>query len=167
MVDLPDKVNQELRPGTSVRCARESDFQAVLDLLDQMHPDARSQGDAREAADVDHLRQTFAGILSNSARTILVVETGGTVVGTVELFVMDNLTRGGRPWAGVENFVVDCGSRGSGIGLGLMLVVTSIARRCGCYKIQLVSHSDRDAAHTVYRRAGFDAPVQGYRVYLD
>jgi len=79
---------------------------------------------------------------------------------------MENLTRGGRPWAGIENLVVDAESRREGIASALIQTALDLAREVGCYKVQLVSHERRSAAHDLYRRAGFEVPVRGYRRYL-
>ena len=45
-------------------------------------------------------------------------------------------------------------------------VAVDTALEAGCYKVQLVSHHKRDAAHVLYSHTGFTAPVRGYRRYL-
>lgn len=99
--------------------------------------------------------------------TLQIASRDGAIVGTLDLFVMANLTRNGRHWAGIENVVVDVAHRPQGIGGALMGVAADIARTAGCYKLQLVSHRKRDAAHTLYTHTGFTAPVRGYRRYLE
>jgi len=49
-----------------------------------------------------------------------------------------------------------------------MLLESAIgkAKEAGCYKIQLVSATRRDAAHALYESTGFDADVSGFRRYL-
>lgn len=160
MIELPRSISRRFDDGREVRRATLRDLPAVLTLLSQMHEnDAPLRPDQETAA-------TFAEILALPARAILVAVRDGVVVGTLDLFVMANLTRGGRPWAGIENIVVDAEHRQQRIGLALMKVALDAAEETGCYKVQLVSHDRRDAAHTLYTRAEFDAPVQGYRRYL-
>jgi GNAT superfamily N-acetyltransferase len=112
-------------------------------------------------------RATFRRILGDGSRVLLVAEYRGRVIGTLDLFLLENLTRDGRPWAGIENFVVDEHFRRKGFGRHLLDAAISMARDAGCYKVQLVSHVDRLAAHVLYEQAGFTAPVRGYRRYLD
>lgn len=158
MITLPQDISRSGPGGLEIRSARRGDFPAVSSLLSQMHEEASLDEAPSETA--------FCEILESPSRVILVAVDKGTVVATVDLFVMANMTRGGRPWAGIENLVVDAEYRRSGIGRALIEVVMDIAREQGCYKLQLVSHQRRSAAHDLYRQIGFDAPVYGYRRYL-
>jgi GNAT superfamily N-acetyltransferase len=158
MIKLPQDISRSEFNGLEIRSARRGDFPAVLSILSQMHEEA--------SLDEAPSKTAFCEILESPSRAILVAVDKGTVVATVDLFVMANMTRGGRPWAGIENLVVDAEHRRSGIGRALMEIVVDIAREQGCYKLQLVSHHRRNAAHDLYRQIGFDAPVHGYRRYL-
>lgn len=169
-VELPAEIARPIVYGVHVRRAVAEDLQPLLALLAQMHDDPRGgDDDAPDVADGIHARaaEAFCEILGCRSRAILVAELGGALVGTLDLFLMANLTRAARPWAGVENFVVDERSRRRGIGGALLDVAMSLARDAGCYKIQLISHVRRDAAHALYERAGFNASVRGYRHYFD
>ena len=161
VTELPKTIFGRFRDGLQVRRSTREDLPAVLSLLGQMHED---EVPVRTAED---LAATFEEMLASPARALLVAVLDDTAVGTLDLFVMANLTRGGRPWAGIENMVVDAAHRQQGIGGALMEVAIDAAREVGCYKVQLISHEKRDAAHMLYKRAGFDAPVTGYRRYLD
>lgn len=77
-----------------------------------------------------------------------------------------NLTHDGRPYALVENVVVDAAERGRGVGGALMEAAVTRAAEAGCYKLQLISRDGRSEAHAFYERAGFTASAQGYRRYL-
>jgi GNAT superfamily N-acetyltransferase len=158
---LSDDISRRTDHGLEVRRATERDLPGILLLLSQMHDDEPP------LQRTDELNEIFAEILRCFERAILVAVRDDAVLGTLDLFVVANLTRGGRPWAGVENVVVDEAHRGQGIGRLLLDVAVDAARSSGCYKLQLVSHTKRDAAHALYRSAGFDAPVSGYRRYLD
>ncbi len=97
---------------------------------------------------------------------ILLAVPDGHPAGTLELLIVEGITRGGRPWAQVENVVVDTAHRRRGIGAALMEAALGIAREAGCAKVQLVSNERRGPAHAMYRAAGFSAPVVGFRRYL-
>jgi GNAT superfamily N-acetyltransferase len=96
-----------------------------------------------------------------------VAVVGGTVVGTADMVVVENLTHGGRPWVIVENVVVDEAHRGEGVGKALMAEVVDEARRRDCFKVQLLSLEHRLGAHAFYRSLGFGTMAQGFRLYLD
>jgi len=156
----PDNIDYRISDQLTIRSATANDLPALLSLLAQMHgEEATSQVTAE-------LEAVAAEVLSSPSRTLLVAERMEEIVGTLDLIVVPNLTRGGKPWAAIENVVVDSSQRRQGIGGALVDVAVDIARDRGCYKLQLVSHKRRDAAHALYRHAHFDAPVQGYRRYL-
>jgi ribosomal protein S18 acetylase RimI-like enzyme len=66
----------------------------------------------------------------------------------------------------VENVVVAAAARRAGVGRELMRAALDLARRAGCYKVQLLSRADRAAAHAFYESAGFRPTAAGFRAYL-
>jgi GNAT superfamily N-acetyltransferase len=147
------------RPA-QVRLARMGDLDAVVRLLASLHDEKRTD----EATPAE--RDAFERILRQPMRRVLVADLGGRVVGTADVLVVENLSRGVRPWAIVENVVVDPGSRRRGVGGALINAATDFADESGCYKIQLVSNRARVEARSLYRELGFDAEVEGFRKYL-
>ncbi|EIV93590.1 GNAT family N-acetyltransferase [Frankia sp. QA3] len=146
-----------------IRLATTDDLPALLELYRQLarFPPGSLPTDMTTAGPV------LARILGDPARRLTVAETGGQVVGTADLMIVPNLTHDGRPWAIVENVVVDHGSRRLGVGQELMTDVVRAARSAGCYKIQLLSRNDRSEAHLFYKTVGFDPSAAGFRMYLD
>ena len=84
--------------------------------------------------------------------------------GSLSLIIVPNLTHVGRPYAIIENVVVDASERGAGHGEALMRHAIEEARRAGCYKVSLTSNKSRPDAHRFYERLGFRATHEGYRV---
>lgn len=158
---FPRNISHVLPSGTVVREARETDLANVLSLLAQMHEEDEPLAPSSE------VQALFSEILAANNRLILVAEKSGILVATLDLFVLSNLTRGGRPWAGIENMVVDAEQRRQGIGRGILDFAVGLAKDVGCYKVQLISHDRRDAAQVLYEAAGFTAPVRGFRLYVD
>jgi ribosomal protein S18 acetylase RimI-like enzyme len=149
-------------PRVLVREATVEDLSGVLRLYEQL------AGDRVEAipAVLAEAEALFAAISEQSGRQLLVGEIGGNVVGTADLLIVDNFTHGGAPWAVIENVVVDEDARRLGVGSAL---TEEAVRRCaaaGCYKVQLLSHKRRTAAHEFYRKMGFEAVAEGFRRYL-
>ncbi len=159
-IALRRDVSQSFEDGLHVRSAIPEDLPELLSLLCQLHEED-------SPADPEQLRATFVEMLAAPARVILIAVRAGAVVGTLDLSVVANLTHRGRPWADVENVVVDAAHRRQGVGAALIAVAAELARELGCYKLQLLSRADRLAAHALYERTGFTAPVHGYRRYLD
>jgi GNAT superfamily N-acetyltransferase len=156
---LPEDINVD-KDGLCIRRAGMADLPVMLRLLAEMHDEAPPDvGDQR-------VTEVFQEILDRPDRALLVAVMDNQVVGTLDLLVVPNLSHGGQPWAMIENVVVERSHRRKGIGGSLLETATELAESTGCYKLQLVSHAKRDAAHALYRHAAFDAPVSGYRRYL-
>jgi GNAT superfamily N-acetyltransferase len=149
-------------PAISVREAVAGDLDPLAALYEQLtgplgEPVPDPQPDARSVLE---------SITADPARSLLVAELDGEVVGTVDVLIAPNLTHYAQPWALVENVVVDERARRGGAGRALMLRAIELAREAGCYKVNLISGNDRGAAHSFYRSLGFEAVGQGFKVYL-
>lgn len=145
---------------TTIRPASQDDLPALLALYEELHPDDPSPS-ATLALD------TWRAIEAQAGRTVLVAESAGSVVGTIDCAMLPNLTRGARPFVLVENVVVTAGHRRAGVGAALLEAAVRMARLAGCYKVQLLSRASRQAAHAFYESHGFRAVAHGYRLYLD
>jgi len=147
--------------SVELRDAGPDDFDTVRDLLGALHG-SPPWGDERSA----DARATFERILSNPTRRLLLAFVGDVAAGMIDAIVVPNLTRNARPWTAIENIVVLPEMRRRGIGRMLIEGAIDHARAQDCYKVQLVSATKREEAHALYRAAGFDGDVQGYRRYL-
>jgi GNAT superfamily N-acetyltransferase len=126
-----------------------ADFDGVLRLYRQLHPDDGPIVDDQAA------HQVFAEILSSPRLHLFVLERGGTVSATAYLNVIPNLTRSARPYAVIENVVVDETLRGTGVGKQLMAATLEAAWDAGCYKAMLLTGSKRARTLGFYRSCGF------------
>ena len=153
-------------PGMSVevRPAVVADVPALLDLYQQL-----SGGLAPEPPlTVAEADAKFAGIAADPDRTVLVATVDGVIAGTVDLLIVrPSLTHGGRPWAAVENVVVDDRHHRRGVGRALMEEAARRAREADCHRLQLLSSQRRTEAHAFYRAIGMDASPQGFRLFLE
>jgi N-acetylglutamate synthase-like GNAT family acetyltransferase len=147
-----------------VREATEADLPRLVALLDQLSPDERRErpGPPLPAAYTTVFRQ----IAADPNQQLLVLERDGELAGSAAVIIVPNLTHQGTPYAIVENVVVDGQQRGGGGGEALMRRVLELAREAGCYKVALTSNKRRDAAHRFYRRLGFEASHEGFRIDL-
>lgn len=84
-----------------------------------------------------------------------VAEEAGTLAGSCNITIIPNLTRGGRPFAVIENVITDIAYRRRGIGRSLIEMAVAYAKESNCYKVQLLSGSERTGAHRFYESLGF------------
>lgn len=150
----------------TVREATEADLPRILELLDQLplSPDAAHEDLRSPVAEV--YRVAFREIGASSKHRLLVVDVGGRIVGTAVLIIIPNLSHRARPWAVVENVVVDEAERGKHYGELLMRRALAIAKEAGCYKLTLTSNKARADAHRFYQRLGLRATHEGFRFDL-
>ena len=142
----------------TVRSAGSSDLPALLALYLQLNPDDAAIDEHTAAA-------TWTTIAGIPGRTVLVAEQAAQILGTLEVTIVPNLTRGGRPVLLVENVVVDLAQRRRGLGRLLLEAAADIGREAGCYKLQL--STDVPEAFALYDSADLKHTARTYKRYLD
>jgi GNAT superfamily N-acetyltransferase len=145
---------------TVIRLATAADVSALLRLYAQL-------SDPEQMPDRGLASEALEAISAQPGMHLLVAEVAGAVVGTVTLVVVPNLTHYAKPWAQVENIVVDEELRGRGLGRALLERCVELATGYGCYKVQLQSANQRLEAHGFYQGFGFQPSSVGFRLYLD
>lgn len=143
-----------------VRQAVPGDIDGLLALYIQLSPE--NAGPVRDRA---ALELAMADILAAPFMYLLVAAGGDGLVGTLTLVIVPNLTHGGRPWAQIENMVVEESLRGTGVGRQMLEDAVRMAWGAGCYKVQLQSANARVDAHRFYERLGFVPSSVGFRLY--
>ncbi len=155
-------LSEEVTPEVRIRRATEADLPRLVELLQQL-----SLGDNRELP-AEPLPESYRAALrqieADPRQRLLVAECEGRVVATLTLGIVPNLSHRGRPWAFVENVVVDAAERSKGYGEVLMRYAIEEARVAGCYKLVLTSNKRRHEAHRFYERLGFVASHEGFRM---
>jgi len=136
-----------------VRCATRQDFDSISRLYRQLQPDDPPIETSSHAP-------TFEEILRRPGMDLLVVESDDEVVATSYLNVIPNLSRGARPYAVIENVVVEERLRGTGLGRALMDGTLARAWSMGCYKAMLLTGSKNPDTHAFYRACGFSADAK-------
>jgi GNAT superfamily N-acetyltransferase len=152
-------------PPAKVRLATESDLSRLIELYAQLELDPSREEPGTDPPQT--YRDAFAAIAADPNQHLFVVETDGQVVGTACLVVMPNLTHKGRPYALVENVVVNMDHRGGGFGQMLMRHLIDQACQAGCYKVALTSNFQRDEAHRFYEKLGFVTKQRAFRIDFD
>ena len=148
--------------ASRVRVATEADLPRVVELLAQLTTDDPREQPGSPPTEV--YTEAFRRMQADQDQRLLVLEAGGRIVGTLVLLIIPNLTHQGRPYATVENVIVDDSERGAGRGRQLMEYAIDEAKRAGCYKMALTSHKSRTAAHRFYEGLGFKSTHEAYRI---
>jgi len=149
----------------SLRRAVIEDVPSIVELLTD-----DPLGAARDGIDgTDGLQpyvRAFEALDADAAHLLLVAETGGSVVATMQLSFIPGLVRRGALRAQVEGVRVRADLRNSGLGRALVLWARDEAERRGCALIQLTSDKQRPEAHRFYSGLGFTASHEGFKLAL-
>ena len=146
---------KELPGQTMVRAAEERDIPALLRLYAELAPEDPMLDAMRAAA-------SWKALLRYDGSAIFLIEVAGEPVSTCTLVVIPNLTRGGAPYALVENVVTAASHRRSGLGSRVLDHAVSTAWQCGCYKVMLMTGSKRPETLAFYERCGFERTKTGF-----
>src|SRR5687768_8427175 len=99
--------------------------------------------------------KAFEEIEADKNNELIVAETDGKVIGTLQITFTPSISFQGGKRAGVESVRVDERYRGRGIGRELMLFAIDRARAEKCVSMQLTTNADRTDAHRFYENLGF------------
>lgn len=127
--------------------AKKENLEGIINLLSQLSPPKPG-----EKMDNETGQTILETIINTPDYYLCVAEIEGELVGTATLLIQWNLSHGGRPYAHVENVVVDIRFRGNGIGRKMVNFLVSKARGRGCYKAILNCESKNIPFYT---RCGF------------
>ena len=145
-------MNEELL----IRPAQQDDLQDLLDLYH--HLDAQ---DARCA--VNEAVAVFERFLLYLGSAILIGLIKGELIASCTVIVVPNLTRGGTPYALIENVVTHAGYRNRGFGKAILKAAVERAWGEGCYKAMLMTGSKTASTIVFYEAAGFEQTKTGFQ----
>jgi GNAT superfamily N-acetyltransferase len=148
----------------NIRAAHEGDLPEVIALLAQLAPSDAERKEGGQPLPEDYPR-AFRRMMDAGQRLLIAARDGRTVA-TLALVIVPNLSHQGRPYAIIENVVVDEGARAQGIGAALVRHAIGEARSAGCFKVSLTSNKRRPAAHRFYERLGFTRTHEAFRLDL-
>ena len=131
-----------------VRRATPDDFEGVLRLYRQLHPDDPVLEDGAD-------RRMYERILGTKNLHIFVLDVGGLIQATCYLNVIPNVTRSASPYGIIENVVTEESLRDTGLGKAIMQHALECAWAADCYKVMLQTGSRRESTHAFYRACGF------------
>jgi N-acetylglutamate synthase-like GNAT family acetyltransferase len=140
-----------------IRPAQQNDLQGLLDLYDHL-----------EAQDVrcppDEAIAVFRRFLVYPGSAILIGMIGHEHVASCTVVVIPNLTRGGKPYALIENVVTHPDYRNRGFGKAILNAATERAWAEDCYKVMLMTGSKKPSTMAFYEAAGFEQTKTGFQI---
>lgn len=132
-----------------IREAESGDLKELLELYLYLHEDSIPE-------DNDHLRNTWAQIMSDPNHHIILNVIDGKIVSSCVCVIIPNLTRGVRPYAFVENVVTHKDYRKKGLASECLDYAKQIAIKENCYKMMLLTGSKRPETLHFYESAGYN-----------
>lgn len=146
------------------RDATEKDLPSIVAMLaDDEFGEAREK--LAETIPAEYAR-AFGEISRDPANRILLAESNGEIVGSLQLYFTASLSRRGTKRATIESVRVASKHRGQNIGTALMRRAIAEAKAAGCGLVQLTSDKRRTRAHLFYRRLGFEQSHIGFKKEL-
>lgn len=141
----------------TIRPADVDDLDALLVLYHHLNP-------ADPALPAETARASLSTMLAHPGLTLLGGFLDGVMVATCTLIVIPNLTRGGAPYALIENVVTHTGHRQNGYGQAVVRQAVEMAFAQGCYKVMLLTGRTDPAVHRFYQSCGFEQTKLGFQV---
>ena len=139
-----------------IRPATDRDLKALQDLYRHLNPGDPTP-DLTEAARILDQFSQYPG------STVLLGICDEIIATTCTLVVIPNLTRGGAPYALIENVVTDPRYRKRGFGKAVLTEALSLAWQHGCYKVMLLTGSKDPATLRFYGDVGFEQSKTGFQ----
>lgn len=148
-----------------IRKVVRSDVPAITEML--ANDKLGSQREKFQDPLPDAYLKAFKKIDSDAHQELVVLEdTSGMVVGTLQLSFLQYLTYQGGIRAQIEQVRIHESQRGKGLGKYLFEWAIHRAKEKGAHVVQLTTDKKRPKALTFYENLGFKASHEGMKLHL-
>ena len=141
----------------TIRPAGGSDLPDLLQLYMYLHPDVPPPAP-------DDAARILADLARYPGSAVFVGCLGRHLVSPCTLIVVPNLTRGGTPYALIENVITAEDKRGRGFAGQVLRHAVAVAWQQDCYKVMLLTGSKDPATLQFYTSAGFEQSKTGFQI---
>ena len=132
-----------------IRFAVHKDLDGIMALYRLLIPN-----DLKE--DPERHKAVWKTIMANQdIYRYIVAEEDGVILSTCNIAIVPNMTRSARSYAVIENVITNPDTRRRGLGRKTINMALDFAKEKGCYKVMLLSGSQRVEAHKFYESLGF------------
>jgi len=132
-----------------IRQVEKSDLWQLLKLYTQLHGN-----DMPEAG--EHIDNLWGSILADKNHHIIIGLIGDEIVSSCVIVIVPNLTHNQRPYAIIENVITHEAHRNKGYAASILDYAKDIAKNENCYKIMLLTSSQKESTLNFYERAGYN-----------
>lgn len=136
-----------------VRSVEARDLGGVLELYKELRP-----GDPALSPEV--AKAAFESLIARPDIELLVCDGNGVLTATCMLALVPNMANGARPFGVIEHVVTRSMFRRLGHGRELLRHALKLAWSRSCYKVILLSGSQREEAHKLYESVGFVGGIE-------
>ena len=147
-----------------IRDAREGDIGALAAIFAE--DDKGGHGDTADPAALPAYLAAFRRIAESPDNRLLVVESGGEIVGTAQVTFTTSLTGRGSTRMTIEAVQIRADMRGRRYGEVLLQRCIELGRERGVRLVDLMSNAVRTDAHRFYERLGFAKSHVGFKMKL-
>ncbi len=105
----------------------------------------------------EQLLETWQNIITDKNHHIIVYELDQKIVSSCVCVIIPNLTRGGRPYALIENVVTHQNYRRRAYAEQCLNYAKTIALEHNCYKLMLLTGSNNANSAQLYTKAGYNS----------
>lgn len=146
----------------TLRRARREDVIVILRMLVD-DPLGKTREDVTEPIDAAY-GAAFEAIDKDANSELLMAESGGRVIGCLQLTMIPGLTRHGALRAQIEGVRIASEVRGQGLGGEMIRAALARAKAKGARFAQLTSDVRRTEARRFYEKIGFSASHVGFKI---
>ncbi len=133
-----------------IREINKDDFNGLMKLYMQLHSNPMPEK-------TFEIMDLWNRIINDKDHHIIVAEEDGKIISSCVCVIIPNLTHNQQPYAFVENVITDEEYRGKGLATKCLNYAKEIALKENCYKLMLLTGSQKDSTLSFYRQAGYNS----------
>ena len=137
-----------------VRTIHYDELRKLMDLYKQLHPDDPY------VEDNESLESLWNDIYDDPNLHYLIIAKDGEIISSCTLAIIKNLTRNFRPYGLIENVITHSDHREKGYGTKVLHKAIEIAKKNNCYKVMLLTGSQKEETLRFYEQAGFHKGIK-------
>lgn len=139
----------------TIRLATKSDCDQVLHLLNQLGEIVNELVcfDSDNVRAHEKGRENYLDAMKREDRKVFVVEENDKIIAAATFFILHDFITG-KPFAHLDDFIVEKTLRGKGIGTKLLEFIKQFAKDHNIHTIELTSSLPLTRAHNFYEKRG-------------
>jgi len=127
------------------------------ELLYNLYNNHLIKNPPKETQNMQEWKEKISKFSANPLYHLLVGEVENSVVSSVTIVIVENLTHNQRPYALIENVVTHKNFRGKQYATALMHKAEELAKSLNCYKIMLLTGAKEAKTLYFYENCGYNS----------